>query len=294
MSWNDATLRTRFLRKDGKVVSGEEALKGKRLIGVYCSAHWCPPCRAFTPVLADFYKKYKQVDPNFEIIFCSSDRTEADMLNYFKSAHGDYLCYEFNSPANKAMQKIVSCKGIPTLAIFMPDGTLVTQDGRSRVAAGADSVARNGFGNEKKMAQASGAGGAFQGQGRSLGGGGGSAPAAQPAASSAAPAAQIKVDEGKETTTLQLAFPDGTKLPVKFNTDHHRRREGPGAVAAGPDGPGVLLAPRRVPVDRTHQPLPHAESCGLAPLAGRRADELSLRCRRQVGLTAQNAIEEDE
>ena len=45
-----------LLRKDGTTVSADEALNNKTLVGFYFSAHWCPPCRQFTPILADFYK----------------------------------------------------------------------------------------------------------------------------------------------------------------------------------------------------------------------------------------------
>jgi thiol-disulfide isomerase/thioredoxin len=30
-------------------------LQDRKIIAYYFSAHWCPPCRLFTPVLADFY-----------------------------------------------------------------------------------------------------------------------------------------------------------------------------------------------------------------------------------------------
>ena len=44
-----------LLKKSGVVVDADEALDGKKIICFYFSAHWCPPCREFTPVLADFY-----------------------------------------------------------------------------------------------------------------------------------------------------------------------------------------------------------------------------------------------
>ena len=45
------TLKT----KDG-VASTAEALKGKQAVALYFSAHWCPPCRGFTPQLVETYK----------------------------------------------------------------------------------------------------------------------------------------------------------------------------------------------------------------------------------------------
>jgi len=52
--------------------------------GLYFSAHWCPPCRGFTPELAKFYKQMKEkVGDKFEIIFISSDRSEGDWKGYF-------------------------------------------------------------------------------------------------------------------------------------------------------------------------------------------------------------------
>lgn len=33
-----------------------ELLSGKKIIGLYFSAHWCPPCRQFTPVLSTVYE----------------------------------------------------------------------------------------------------------------------------------------------------------------------------------------------------------------------------------------------
>ena len=47
------------MKKDESVVGADSALADKKLIGFYFSAHWCPPCRLFTPVLAEFYNVSK-------------------------------------------------------------------------------------------------------------------------------------------------------------------------------------------------------------------------------------------
>ena len=40
----------KLLDSDGKEVS-KDALAGKT-VGIYFSAHWCPPCKQFTPMFA--------------------------------------------------------------------------------------------------------------------------------------------------------------------------------------------------------------------------------------------------
>ena len=59
----------------GKAPLDQSAVEGK-VLGLYFSAHWCPPCRGFTPKLAEWYKAVKETLPDFEIVFASSDRDE--------------------------------------------------------------------------------------------------------------------------------------------------------------------------------------------------------------------------
>ena len=44
-----------LLKKSGVVVDADEVLQDTKIICFYFSANWCPPCKAFTPILADFY-----------------------------------------------------------------------------------------------------------------------------------------------------------------------------------------------------------------------------------------------
>ncbi|CAF5156466.1 unnamed protein product [Rotaria sp. Silwood1] len=70
-----------ILNKSKELVDlNDKKYKGK-IIGLYFSAHWCPPCRNFTPILSKFYKKYVETK-NFEIIFISSDRDENSFNDY--------------------------------------------------------------------------------------------------------------------------------------------------------------------------------------------------------------------
>eukprot|EP00754_Rhynchopus_humris_P035169 Rhum_TRINITY_DN16737_c0_g1::Rhum_TRINITY_DN16737_c0_g1_i1::g.164098::m.164098/K17609/NXN; nucleoredoxin len=133
-----------LVAKDGSTASVADTLKGKT-VGVYCSAHWCGPCRSFTPELAKFYAEYKKVDPNFEIVFCSSDRSAADMDSYFKSDHGDWFGVPFDSPNRTLLQKLVNAEGIPTFAVYDAEGKLINKNGRAKVSGGVEAVAKDGW-----------------------------------------------------------------------------------------------------------------------------------------------------
>jgi len=149
-----------FLRQDGSTV-GKDAIEGKSL-GLYFSAHWCPPCRAFTPVLKQFYSDYKAKDPNFEIIFVSSDKEEKAMLDYFKDDHGDYLALPYSKRKEKEeLSSMFGVEGIPTFVVIDADGQVVNANARGKVSAGVEAVAAQGWappavGNMAEGAEAAG------------------------------------------------------------------------------------------------------------------------------------------
>lgn len=98
---------------------------------LYFSAHWCPPCRGFTPKLAEWYKA--GLKDKMEVIFVSSDRDEASFKEYFAEMPWLSLPYE-NREAKTFLNKLCNCEGIPHLAVFNADGSLVTEDGRAAVS----------------------------------------------------------------------------------------------------------------------------------------------------------------
>lgn len=128
-----------FLKGDGTV--GKEAIAGKTL-GLYFSAHWCPPCRAFTPELAKWYKGIKsEIGDKFEIIFCSGDRDEESLKSYYKEqceAGGDWLALPFANKDN--LDPLFEISGIPTFLIVSPEGKVINKSGRSLVPNAAASA----------------------------------------------------------------------------------------------------------------------------------------------------------
>ena len=67
--------------KNGEIQDLNKVCAGK-VVGIYFSAHWCPPCRGFTPELVKFYNANHE-GKNFEIIFVSSDRDEKSFKEYY-------------------------------------------------------------------------------------------------------------------------------------------------------------------------------------------------------------------
>ena len=94
-----------------------EVLAGKEVIGLYFSAHWCPPCRGFTPQLGKFYDQIKD-SKNFEIIFVSSDRDASQFKEYYDE-QAAWAALPFKDRATKnALSKKYKVRGIPTLVIL--------------------------------------------------------------------------------------------------------------------------------------------------------------------------------
>ena len=69
--------------------------------GIYFSAHWCPPCRAFTPKLRATYETLTKAGKPFEIVFASSDNNEEQFSDYYSEMPWASLPY--NSPRKAAL-----------------------------------------------------------------------------------------------------------------------------------------------------------------------------------------------
>ena len=77
-------LGTSFLESTSPDTPKDIDIASSDVVGIYFSAHWCPPCRAFTPQLAEIYKSWKSSGKNINIVFCSFDQDEKGFKDYFK------------------------------------------------------------------------------------------------------------------------------------------------------------------------------------------------------------------
>jgi len=104
-----------------------------KVIGVYFSAHWCPPCRGFTPELVKTYNTLKAAGKNIEIVFASSDQDAHQFQDYFHTM--PWLSLPFTERKRTAeLSSHFKVDGIPSL-IFVDgkDGHVITKNGRMSV-----------------------------------------------------------------------------------------------------------------------------------------------------------------
>jgi len=124
-------LGTKLLSNSGEV-STAEALAGKEAVALYFSAHWCPPCRGFTPKLAEWYSKSLQAK-GLEVVFVSSDKDEASFQEYF--GEQPWLALDFADRKRKEqLSSKFGVRGIPSLVIVDVDGSTITTEGQGAVS----------------------------------------------------------------------------------------------------------------------------------------------------------------
>jgi nucleoredoxin len=112
--------------QNGDLVSVTDSdLAEKKIYGLYFSAHWCGPCRKFTPKLVDYYNKIAGEHPEFEVIFVSSDKSADAMTTYMHEAGMPWPAIEFSKLVNIPTLKKYAGDGIPDLVIVDTSGKVL-------------------------------------------------------------------------------------------------------------------------------------------------------------------------
>jgi nucleoredoxin len=112
----------------GNKSTTKSLLAGKQFVLLYFSASWCPPCKAFTPVLKDFYQAHKK---NIEIVYLSSDRKVEEFVEYYGQMPWTALD---SVPHRQALATTLKITGIPALIVLeIATAKLITMDGRTDV-----------------------------------------------------------------------------------------------------------------------------------------------------------------
>jgi nucleoredoxin len=100
-------------------------LEKKKLIGLYLSASWCPPCRQFTPKLVAYYNKNAAAHPEFEILFLSNDKSAGAMEKYMRDDQMPWPAVTYDKVAgNEALKKYFG-ESIPCLVVVDETGKVI-------------------------------------------------------------------------------------------------------------------------------------------------------------------------
>jgi len=137
-AWIHNVLGDKFVTADGSEVSSDK-LAGKT-VGIYFSAHWCPPCRRFTPMLVKTVNKLKKDGKDFEVVFVSLDQSKKDMQVYMTEAKMPWYALPFTSAKKQSLLINYSVRGIPALIVVDKDGKKITDNGRIEVMQKGDAA----------------------------------------------------------------------------------------------------------------------------------------------------------
>mmetsp|Transcript_21948 Transcript_21948/g.36303 ORF Transcript_21948/g.36303 Transcript_21948/m.36303 type:complete len:336 (+) Transcript_21948:170-1177(+) len=106
--------------EDGQLLNDRKALvpvadvlAGKEFVLLYASAHWCGPCRQFTPTLTKWYQQFKN---SAEVVFLSADHDENGFDSYYKSM--PWAAVPFDDDGREKLMSYIKVTGIPRLVVL--------------------------------------------------------------------------------------------------------------------------------------------------------------------------------
>jgi len=128
-----AVLGPELLTKAGMQPTAE-ALKDVDVVMLYFSAHWCPPCRAFTPKLVSAFK-YGSPPPNLACVFVSADRDEMAFTQYYNEMPWLAIPYASAGAKSQSLGPAFNVQGIPSLVVLnAKTGAPISLNGRDEVS----------------------------------------------------------------------------------------------------------------------------------------------------------------
>ena len=112
--------------RNGSLTRFDDAgLDGKKLFLIYFSAHWCQPCRLFTPSLVNYYNDTVAKHPELDLIFVSRDKSSFAMETYMREANMPWPAINYEKISVKSGIQKYAGKGIPDLVLVDSSGKVL-------------------------------------------------------------------------------------------------------------------------------------------------------------------------
>lgn len=132
---------------NGLVHADDDAIGKKKFILYYFSAHWCPPCRKFTPQLVEYYNRVESGHPEFEVVFYSFDKSAPEMEQYMRDSNMPWPAIDYDKRNEKKELLTAAGNGIPSLVLVEASGKLISRSfdgekylGPNKVLADLDAI----------------------------------------------------------------------------------------------------------------------------------------------------------
>jgi len=125
----DSDLGNKFLFKTDIIETSP--FKTHKVVCLYFTASWCPPCQGFCPLLIDFYNDINSTEKQLEIILVSRDQNKDDFEEYY--AQMPWLAIPFGDERIPNLAEKYGIKGIPILLVLKKNGDVATKTGKMDV-----------------------------------------------------------------------------------------------------------------------------------------------------------------
>jgi thiol-disulfide isomerase/thioredoxin len=108
---------------------------------VYFGAHWCPPCRAFSPRLLERYRRLKEQAPTrFELVFVSDDHSHDEQVGYVRGLGMPWPILKYADIGSAHAVEKSAGPAIPDLVVLTRDGDMIFSSFHGAEYVGPDSV----------------------------------------------------------------------------------------------------------------------------------------------------------
>jgi thiol-disulfide isomerase/thioredoxin len=108
---------------------------------VYFGAHWCPPCRAFSPKLLEAYRRLKESNPDrFELVFVSDDHSSEEQLGYVQGLGMPWPILKYSDVGFVPAVEQSAGPGIPDLVALTRNGEMIFSSYHGAEYVGPESV----------------------------------------------------------------------------------------------------------------------------------------------------------
>ena len=125
----EAVLGSQLISNAGPVQTSDLA---PRFLLLYFSAHWCGPCKKFTPQLSLFYESCNSTSKQVEIVYVSKDKSQDQFSKYFQTMPWLAVPFE-DKDLRKGLSRLYSVSSIPTLILLRSLGEVKSRTCRNDV-----------------------------------------------------------------------------------------------------------------------------------------------------------------